>query len=794
MRRRLARLTAWWAFRSPAATARLLLGFCRAERNSELELLAAARSTTRNEHRALYLRHAIDESRHADLFFRRANAADQATAPMFPDVDTDELFARLGERDFLAFVHNGERDGAAQFRGYVEHFRARVGDAADPAKLFAGILVDEDRHESTSWTMLVACCDGDERVAPAVARDARMAGRSTVATQRPRPRQRRLRRRDARAVRVVRAAVALVAPSSTAAEGVDVSVVLGASGLYHDAAVALVVNGVVVGALQQERVSRIKNDPRLPIDAARAVLAQAGIAAGDVDEVAFYENPYARLEHVLVSTLRGFPRTFRQFPRAMASQLSHKLWVKDDLAAGVGIDRKKVTHVGHHESHAASTFFASGAARATILCVDGVGEDTSTSIWRGDGTTLQLLRHQQFPHSLGLFYAAITAWLGFRVMEGEQQVMGLAACGAPRFLDEMQRLARGNDDGSVELDLSCFAHHTDDRLGYSDGLVRLLGPPRERGRPWRLRGDDVDAADVHYADVAASAQAHLESLLLTLAQQARVLTGIDDTLCLAGGVALNACANSRLHTDAGYARVFVQPAAGDAGGALGAAYLASLRRDGTRPQPMTHAALGPSLSTAALVDTARAVGLSVTTTTTPAEVLADHVLAGRVTALVDGRSEWGPRALGHRSLIAAPGPRAMQDRINTVIKRREPFRPFAPAVLSGHEHAHFDGVHEDLGRFMTGVASTKPAMREALGAVTHDDGSARVQVVDAHAPVLAQTLAVLHARGAPPVVLNTSLNGRREPVCQDAVDVIRFFIAHGNVDAIIADDVLITRP
>jgi len=571
------------------------------------------------------------------------------------------------------------------------------------------------------------------------------------------------------------------------------SVVLGVSGLYHDSAAALVVDGVVVGALQQERISRIKNDPRLPLDAARAVLDDAGMAAGDVDEVVFYENPYARLEHVLVSTLRGFPRTFRQFPRAMASQLSHKLWVKDDLARGLGVERKKVTHVSHHESHAASTFFASGAARATILCVDGVGEDTSTSIWRGDGTTLRLVRHQQFPHSLGLFYAAITAWLGFRVMEGEQQVMGLAACGAPRFLEEMQRLARGHDDGSVELDLSCFAHHTDDRLGYSDGLVRLLGPPRERGRPWRLHGDDIDDDDRRYADVASSAQRHLETLLLALAKQARALTGIDDVLCLAGGVALNACANSRLHEDAGFARVFVQPAAGDAGGALGAAYLASIRRDGTRPQPLLHAALGPAVSTSILADTARAAGFVVNTIDDPAEALARRIVAGEVTAVVDGRSEWGPRALGHRSLIAGPGPRALQDRINVVIKRREPFRPFAPAVLAGHEQTYFDGVHDDLGRFMTGVATTKTAWREALGAVTHDDGSARVQVVDTHAPLLSATLTTLLKQGAPPVVLNTSLNGRREPVCQGAVDVVRFLLAHNDVAAAIVDDVEITR-
>lgn len=571
------------------------------------------------------------------------------------------------------------------------------------------------------------------------------------------------------------------------------SIVVGVSALYHDAAAALIVDGRVVGALQQERLSRLKGDPRLPIDAIRAVLAEARLAVGDVDEFVFYENPFARLEHVLVSTVRGFPHTLRQFPRAMAAQLSHKLWVKDDLAAALDVDRNKITHRNHHESHAASAFFASGATSAAILCVDGVGEDACTSIWHGVGTQLRCLRQQSFPHSLGLFYAAITAWLGFRVLEGEQQVMGLAAFGTPRFLDEMQRLARGHDDGSVELDLDCFAHHTDDRLGYNARFVERFGPPRESGKPWRLRGDDVDVADVRYADVAASAQAHLQQLLVQLARVAADVTGEHDTLCLAGGVALNAAANARLVEHGGFSRVFVQPAAGDAGGALGAAYLAARDR-GDVVGPLEHAALGPCVVVADIVDLARDSGLVVGHSTQPADDLAARLQGGDVVALVDGGSEWGPRALGHRSLLAAPGPKAMQDRINTVIKRREPFRPFAPAVRAVDVDTYFSGVHAPLARFMTGIARTRDPFVEALGAVTHDDGTARVQSVDAHAPMLHATLDALAARGALPVLLNTSLNGRREPICQGSVDVVRFLLAHGNVDALVVDDVVITRP
>ncbi len=351
------------------------------------------------------------------------------------------------------------------------------------------------------------------------------------------------------------------------------SIVLGVSGLYHDAAVALVVDGEVRGALHQERISRLKGDPRLPLSAAQVVLAEAGLRAADLDAVVFYENPFARLEHVLVSTLRGFPSTWRQFPRAMAAQLSHKVWVKDALAEGLGVNRARVHHGEHHASHAASAYFASGAVQAAVLCVDGVGEDTCTSIWRAEDTTLRVLARQLFPHSVGLFYAAFTAWLGFRVLEGEQQVMGLAALGVPRHLGLMEKIARIHDDASIELALSFFAHHNDHELGYGDELVRLVGPPRPPGLPWRLdaQGVPIESADRHYADVAASVQRHTESMLLALARRARALCPDVDTLCLAGGVALNACANRVVAKQAGFARVFVQPAAGDAGGALGAA-------------------------------------------------------------------------------------------------------------------------------------------------------------------------------------------------------------------------------
>jgi carbamoyltransferase len=344
------------------------------------------------------------------------------------------------------------------------------------------------------------------------------------------------------------------------------SAVLGISAQYHDAAAALVVDGVIVAAMQEERLSRRKNDASLPFRAARACLDVAKLAARDLDEVVFYEDPYARLEHVLVHTLRTFPRSLTMFPRAMAQQLGDKLWVLDELALGLGVERTKVTYRSHHHAHAASAFFPSGFASAAVLVVDGVGEDTSTSIWRGGGRDLVLVEKIEHPHSLGLLYAALTAWLGFQVLEGEQKVMGLASFGAPKHVDELRKIVRLEADGAFTLDLDYFAHHTSAELAFGPKLETLLGPRRAPGAPWsldargRLMGDDARCADV-----AASLQLVVEEALVALAARALRATGNQTALCLAGGVALNACANARIRRALGV-DVFVQPAAGDAGG------------------------------------------------------------------------------------------------------------------------------------------------------------------------------------------------------------------------------------
>lgn len=564
----------------------------------------------------------------------------------------------------------------------------------------------------------------------------------------------------------------------------QVTAVLGISALYHDAAAALVIDGELVAAMQEERFSRIKNDPSLPFAAARACLRAGGIAPGDLDAVVFYENPFAKLERVLMWLCRTFPRSVRQFPRAIADQLGSKLWVLDAIAEGLGIDRKKVEHAEHHLCHAASAFLLSPFEKSAVLTVDGVGEHATTSLWSGDGSSLSNIGEIEFPHSIGLFYGALTAYLGFEVNEGEYKVMGLAAHGKPRFRDEFGKLFVQHLDASFDLVLPYFAYED---VGFSPKLEELLGPRRPVGKRWDLTSE----ADRRFADIAATTQTVTEEALLALAREAKKRTGAD-SLCLAGGVALNAVANARLLRESGFSRIFVQPAAGDAGGAIGAALLGSIARGAKRPSAIATAALGEEVSVAAASKLAIALGLSPSTTDDPEKIVAEHLANGEIVAIVQGRFEWGPRALGQRSILALPNDPNLRERLNVVVKKREPFRPFAPAVLAHRAAELFDDAPNDMTPFMTTTCSVKNVT--SLAAVTHIDGSARVQTVtDASAPFLSRLLAEVDREVGVPVVLNTSLNGPGEPIVASATDALGFFCAHP-IDTMVIGDLVIERP
>lgn len=558
--------------------------------------------------------------------------------------------------------------------------------------------------------------------------------------------------------------------------------VLGVSAHYHDAAAALVVDGQVVAAMQEERFTRIKHDATLPLQAIASCLRIGGLEPAQLDAVAYYENPYAKLERILTHGLRTFPRAMRGFGRAMASQLGAKLWVLDALAAELGVARGKLHACNHHASHAAAAFFLSPFPQAAVLTADGVGESASTAIYLGDASRLLEREAIDFPHSLGLLYAGLTAYLGFAVNDGEHSVMALSSFGTPRLRDEFARLLEQDADGGFELGLPYFDEHTDSELGFGPKLEALLGPRRPPGAAW----DFSSAADQRYADVAATLQAVTEDALLALAARARRLTG-QQALCFAGGLALNAVANAKLATQG---PLFVQPAAGDAGGALGAALSVALQLGDARPPALASAALGEAVDPAVAYELARALGVHVVRVSDPSAIAAERLARGEILGRVQGRFEWGPRALGQRSLLALPQQAAVRDRINRVIKRREWFRPFAPAVLEADAAAYFEPYARLLAPFMTTVAQVRADRREALGAVTHVDGSARLQTVAEQTPFGALLSEVRQRTGAP-VLLNTSLNGRQQPIVAGAHDALDFFLSH-RPDAMLIEDLLLT--
>ncbi len=568
--------------------------------------------------------------------------------------------------------------------------------------------------------------------------------------------------------------------------------ILGISAHYHDSAAALVVDGVPVCAIQEERLSRRKNDSAFPLAAIEWCLEDAGLEPGDLDAVVFYEKPMLKLERILVTALRAFPRSWRTFPQAMKNTLGEKAWVKGIIASRVGVPARKILFTEHHQAHAAASFLGAPTREAAILTADGVGEWATLSVGRGvkraDGTcAIERLRELRFPHSLGMFYSTFTAFLGFEVNEGEYKVMGLAAYGKPRFAEQVRSVLRRTGDGAFALDLDYFDFHRSARRSYSARFVELFGRPRAAHEPI----DPATPEGARLADIAASAQRVLEDVLVDISRALQRETGLGD-LCLGGGVALNGCANARILRESGFERVFVPPAPGDAGCALGAALYADRVHFGRPDRPVPdHASWGGEVDAEELERVAREDGLRIE----PApddrvllERVAQELASGLIVGWMDGRCELGPRALGHRSILAAPGSAETRDRLNREVKYREEFRPFAPAVPLEAAERYFDlppgGAR--LCRFMSGVFPVRSEWRSRLAAVTHVDGTARVQVVDREiSPRFHALLLAFGERTGVPVLLNTSFNLAGEPIVHRAIEGYSTFRRSG-IDLLVA--------
>ncbi|HUJ28331.1 MAG TPA: carbamoyltransferase N-terminal domain-containing protein [Myxococcales bacterium] len=572
--------------------------------------------------------------------------------------------------------------------------------------------------------------------------------------------------------------------------------VLGISAHYHDAAAALVVDGEPVCAVQEERLSRRKNDPSFPLNAVEWCLDFAGLQPEELDAVVFYEKPMLKFERILTMALRGFPRTWQSFPRAMKNALGGKLWVKGIIASQLGVAGARILFAEHHRSHAAMSFLGSPSREAAILVADGVGEWATLSLGRGkvsvDGAvSLELTRELRFPHSLGMLYSAFTSYLGFEVNEGEYKVMGLAAHGKPAHAELVRRIARRTSDGGFALDLSYFDFHLAARRSHSQKLVDALGPAREPWEPIDLASPD----GARWADIAASVQLVLEEILVDLAQKLHGETGLDD-LCLGGGVALNGLANARILREAGFRNVYVPCAPGDAGCALGAALLADRVHFGTPHRELPqHPYWGPDLDANELAQLAREDGLPLSHAADPVPPVVQELVDGRVVGWMQGRSELGPRALGHRSILAAPHGAGMRELLNRKIKFREEFRPFAPAVPAERAAEYFDlpPGGAQMARYMSGIFPVRREWRERLAAVTHVDGTSRVQVVErAMEPRFHALLEAYGERSGIPVLLNTSFNLAGEPIVQTAAEGYSTFRRSG-IDVLAAGTTLVHK-
>jgi carbamoyltransferase len=573
--------------------------------------------------------------------------------------------------------------------------------------------------------------------------------------------------------------------------------ILGISAHYHDSAAALVVDGVPVAAVQEERLSRRKNDAGFPLNAIEWCLDHVKLDPEDLDAVVFYERSMLKFARILTCTLRAFPRSWRSFPHAMKNTLGEKVWVRGVIASHLGIDRKKIFFTGHHEAHAAAAFLASPSRRAAILTADGVGEWATLTAGHGerreDGTDLTLLREVRFPHSLGMLYSTFTAYLGFTVNEDEYKVMGLAAYGRPTMVDQVRQVIRRTPDGAFAIVPEYFEYQTTATRSYSPKFVDLFGPPRPSYEPI-----DVETAEGRrFADIAASVQRVLEDTLVDIAGALQQETQLPD-LCFGGGVALNGVANARILAESGFERVFVPPAPGDAGCALGAALYADRLyfKNPDRNVP-DHPFWGPTVDAAHLARAAREDDQQVDELDDAAliERVAADLAANRIVGWMDGASEYGPRALGHRSLLAAPHAIAMRDRLNRDIKHREEFRPFAPVVTAEAADRYFElpAGGARLARFMSGVFPVRPEWRAELAAVTHVDGSARVQVLErSMAPRLHALLEAYGRRSGIPVLLNTSFNVAGEPIVNAALEGYSTFRRCG-IDALVAGPAVVTK-
>jgi carbamoyltransferase len=542
--------------------------------------------------------------------------------------------------------------------------------------------------------------------------------------------------------------------------------VLGISCFYHDSSACLVHDGKVVAAAQEERFSRVKNTAEFPIESIRFCLQQAGISVEQIDHIAYFEKPFLKFARVISDHLLSWPFSWRTFYRSMPKWLTSRLALPITIEEELGY-KGPISYLKHHLSHAASSFYPSPFDEAAIITADGVGEWATFSIGTGRGTKIEIEKEIHYPHSLGLLYTTVTTFLGFDAHGGEGKTMGLAGYGKPEpYLKKMRQVVKLNDDGSFHIDEKYFSFRAGNRM-WSREWENIFGAPRGTKEPW---------TQDHY-DIAAACQQVVEDVFILNARLLQERTGLTK-LCLAGGVTLNCVANAKILKQTKFDDIFVQPAAGDAGGSLGAALYVYHALYGKGPrQKFDHAYLGPEFSNEEIRSALEQSGLTVREVdeATLCRDVAQAIFENKTIGWFQGRMEFGPRALGNRSIIGNAAFAGMKDILNLRIKKREPFRPFAPIVLEEKVSTYFD--LEIKSPYMLLAPVVRDQMRAKVPSITHVDGTARVQTCDHTSnPRLRRLITEFEKLSGVPIIINTSFNRKGEPVVCKPVHAIDCFL------------------
>jgi len=545
--------------------------------------------------------------------------------------------------------------------------------------------------------------------------------------------------------------------------------ILGIACHYHEASAALLVDGKIIAASAEERFSRKKHDAGFPKQAIDFCLKEAGITPTDLDYVVFYEKPLVKFERTLTVSLNEFPRSLPFFVEGVSNAFSKKLWIADAIAGHLNIPRNRILFVPQHLSHAAASYYPSPFERAAYLTLDAVGEWSTGSWGTARGTKLYPRGEMRFPHSVGLLYSAFTSFLGFEVNDGEYKVMGMAAYGEPKHVDRVGKLYTQHADGSIALDMSYFCFHQSNKRMYTKKFELLFN-------------------GLNRFDIAASIQKCTEDIIVNMLTRIYKKTH-EENLVFGGGVALNSVANGLITKRTPYKHLFIFPASGDDGGSVGAALYVYHHVLGNKKRhqlenvflgkqfPVPQQIQGKKMSDAVLV-----------------KYISDQLSKGKIVGWFEGRAEFGPRALGHRSILADPRRAGMKDIVNARIKFREEFRPFAPVVLQRFAKKYFDITEDNLTPYMLGTFASKLIAKHQAPAVVHEDGTSRIQIVDAktYPGTYARVLEAFYQKTGVPILLNTSFNLKGEPIVNSPADALSTFKRSG-LDILVLENYVVTK-